>query len=97
MLLIKLSLDVSVLVGIVVVAFASGLLLRSAQLKKQKSRVNELEREMMDNYAQILELQKEKLVLENQLKGESTIPVIPITAKEEKKSDKLQDKSASKK
>lgn len=97
MLLIKLSLDVSVLVGIVVGAFASGLLLRSAQLGKQKRRVGELEKEMMDNHAQILELQKERLVLENQLKGESTIPVIPITAKEEKKSDKLQDMSASKK
>jgi hypothetical protein len=93
MLLITLSIDVTVLVGIVLVAFVSGLFLRSAQLKKQKGRVNELEKEMMTSHAEILELQKEKLILESQLKGESTIPVIPITAKEEK----LQDKSISKK
>lgn len=97
MLLIKLSIDVSMLVGILVLAFASGLLFRGAQLKKQKRRIGELEKEMMDNHAEILELQKEKLMLESQLKGESTIPVIPITAKEEKKSDKPQDMSATKK
>lgn len=93
MLLIKLSIDVSMLVGIIVVAFAAGFLLRSAQLKKQKNRVSELEKEMMASHAEILELQQEKQVLEKQLKGASNIPVIPITAKE---SDKLQDKSAGK-
>jgi hypothetical protein len=93
MLLIKLSIDVTMLVGAIVVAIATGFLFRSSQLKKQKKRVSELEREMMECHAEILELQQEKQVLEKQLKGVSTIPVIPITAKEEKKSDKLQDKS----
>jgi hypothetical protein len=92
MLLIKLSIDVTMLVGAIVVAFAAGFLFRSAQLKKQKNRVSELEKEMMASHAEILELQ-EKQVLEKQVNGVSTIPVIPITAKEEKKSDKLQDKS----
>lgn len=93
MLLIELSFDVTMLVGAIIVAFAVGFLFRSAQLKKQKNKVGELEKEMMANHAEILELQQEKLALEKQLKGVSTIPVIPITAKEEKKSDKLQDKS----
>jgi len=93
MLLIKLSIDVSLLVGAIVAAFVIGFLFRSAQLKKQKKRVNELEKEMMASHAEILELQQEKQVLEKQLKGASNIPVIPITAKE---SDKLQDKSAGK-
>lgn len=97
MLLIKLPIDVSMLIGIVAVAFSSGFLLRGAQLKKLKSRISELEREMMENHAEILDLQKERLTLECQLKGESSIPVIPITVKEEKKSDKLQDKSFSNK
>lgn len=88
MLLIKLSIDVTMLVGALVVAFAVGFLFRSAQLKKQKKRVSELEKEMMACHAEILELQQEKQVLEKQLQGVSTIPVIPITAKEEKKSDK---------
>ncbi|THU37314.1 hypothetical protein FAM09_20425 [Niastella caeni] len=97
MLLIKLSIDVSLLVGIIAIAFASGFLLRSSQLKKQKKRVNELEKEMMTSHAEILELQRDKLMLEEKLKGSSNIPVISITAKEEKKSDKLQDKSVSNK
>lgn len=97
MLLIKLLIDVPFLAGIIVIAFVAGFLLRSAQLKKQKKRIFELEKEMMASHAEILELQKEKLELEGKLKGTSNIPVIPITVKEEKKSDKLQDKSAGKK
>lgn len=89
MLLIELSIDVTMLVGAIIAAFAAGFLLRSSQLKKKNSRVSELEKEMMANHAEILELQQEKLALEKQLKGVSNIPVIPITAKEEK----LQDKS----
>ena len=97
MLLIKLSIDVSMLVGIIVVAFVTGLLLRSAQLKRQKYKVSELEKEMMTCHAEILELQQERMLLEKQLEGASDIPVIPITSKEEKSSDKLQDKSVRKK
>jgi hypothetical protein len=52
---------------------------------------------MVLSHAEILELQRDRLLLEEKLKGTSSIPVIPITAKEEKKSDKLQDKSFGKK
>ncbi|WP_207512245.1 hypothetical protein [Longitalea luteola] len=97
MLLIKLLIDVPILAGIILIAFASGFLLRSTQLKKQKKKVLELEKEMMSSHAEILDLQKERLELEEKLKGSSKIPVIPISTKEEKKSDKLQDKSAGKK
>lgn len=90
MLLIKLTLDLSLLIGITAVAFSTGFLLRSAQLRKQKSRVGELEKEMMASHAEILELQQERMKLEEKLKDSSNIPVISITAKEEK----LQDKSA---
>jgi hypothetical protein len=93
MLLIKMSIDVTMLVGAIVAAFAAGFLLRSSQLKGKKNRVSELEKEMMASHAEILDLQQEKMALEKQLQGASNIPVIPITAKEEKKSDKLQDKS----
>jgi hypothetical protein len=97
MLLIKLSLDVSLLVGIITIAFATGFLMRGSRLNKLKRRVSELETEMMSNHAEILELQRDRLILEEKLKDSSNIPVIPINAKEEKKSDKLQDKSISKK
>lgn len=93
MLLIKLTLDLSVVIGISVATFLFGFVFRSAQLKKYKKRVGELESEMMANHAEILELQKERLQLEVKLKDTSNIPVISINAKEEK----LQDKSAVKK
>jgi cell division protein FtsB len=76
------------LVGAILAAFVIGFLFRSSQLKKQKKRVSELEKEMMASHAEILELQQERLTLEKQLKGASNIPVIPISSKEEKKSDK---------
>jgi len=97
MLLINFTIEVSMLAGIIAIAFTSGFLLRSSQLKKQKSKVKELEHEMVASHAEILELQRDRLLLEEKLKGSSNIPVIPITAKEEKKSDLLQDKSLSKK
>lgn|ERR1043165_2461575 len=97
MLLIKLSIEVSMLAGIIAIAFATGFLLRHSQLKKLKFKVNDLEKEMIASHAEILELQRDRLLLEEKLKGNSNIPVIPITAKEEKKSDKLQDKSFGKK
>ena len=93
MLLIKLTLDLSLVIGITVAAFLIGFLSRSAQLKKYKKRIGELETEMMANHAEILDLQKERLQLEEKLKDTSNIPVIPINVKEEK----LQDKSAGKK
>jgi hypothetical protein len=89
MLLITLTLDLSVVIGISVATFLLGLLLRSEQLKKHKRRVGELESEMMANHAEILELQKEKLQLLENLKGTSNIPVIPIKVKEEKLQDKI--------
>ena len=97
MLLIKLTIDASMLFGIAVIAFAAGFLLRHSQLKKLKSKVSELEKSMVADHAEILELEREKVLLEEKLKGNSSIPVIPITAKEEKKSDKLQDKTLGKK
>lgn len=90
MLLIKLSVDISMLVGLIIGAFVTGFLLRGGQLRKSRIKVAELEKEMMTSHAEILELQKDKLVLEEKLKGSSNIPVIPITSKEEKKVDKKQ-------
>jgi len=58
-------------------SFAVGFLLRSAQLKKHHKHIIELEREMLSNHSEILELQKEKAQLIKQMK-ESSIPVIPL-------------------
>jgi predicted Holliday junction resolvase-like endonuclease len=91
------SVEISTIIGLIIGAFVIGFVLRSAQIKKLKRKVEDLEREMMASHAEILELQKDKLVLEEKLKGSSSIPVISITSKEDKKADKLQDKSIGKK
>lgn len=93
MLFIPLTIDVTWLCGVIAVSFITGFLFRSGQLKKAKKKVAGLEKEMVLNHAEILELQKDKLVLQEQLKGSSNIPVIPIIAREEKKAD---NKSAGK-
>lgn len=84
------------LVGSILLAFITGFLFRSAQLKKLRGKIADLEKEMMASHAEILELQKGNRVLEEKLKGSSNIPVIPITSKEEKKAEKMQDKSVGK-
>lgn len=56
----------------------AGYAFRSAQLKKLNRRVQELEREMLQNHAEILTLQKENADLLDKLKNPA-VPVIPIT------------------
>jgi hypothetical protein len=94
MLFIPLTIDMVWLCGLIAGSFTIGFLFRSGQLKKVKKKVAGLEKEMVVSHAEILELQKDKVALQEQLKGTSNIPVIPITAKDEKKAD---NKSAGKK
>jgi hypothetical protein len=94
MLFIPLTIDVIWLCGLMAASFVTGFIVRSSQLKKAKKRIAELEKEMVLSHAEILDLQKDKLVLQGQLEGSSTIPVIPIIARDEKKAD---NKSAGKK
>jgi hypothetical protein len=86
MFLTKMIVDIPMLVGIIAAGFTVGFLLRGAQIKKLRKKVLDLEKEMMSSHAEILELQKEKLQLEEKLKRSSQIPVIPINAKEDKSS-----------
>ena len=61
----------------VIGAFITGFLLRGRQIKNCRRRIIELEKEMLNNHAEILELQKERASLLRQMK-ESKIPVIPM-------------------
>ena len=63
-----------------------GLLIGRATLAKSRSKIIELEKEMMNSHAEILELQKAYVLLENKLE-EHSIPVISmkITGKENPK------------
>ena len=62
---------------VVLGAFIFGFLLRGSQIKRARRRIIELEKEMLNNHAEILELQKERASLLRQMK-ESKIPVIPM-------------------
>jgi hypothetical protein len=97
MLLIQLTINVFTLGGLLIAALVTGFLFRSGQIKKSERKIAELEKEMVTSHAEILELQQEKLALEEKLRGSSNIPVIPITSKDEKKTEKAPDKSISKK
>lgn len=54
-----------------------GFVIGRLRLARSRAKVEELEREMMNSHAEILELQKSYVQLENQLQQHS-IPVIPM-------------------
>ena len=56
--------------------------MRSKQLNSLKRKITELEAEMLSNHADILDLQKQKAQLEQQIR-ESKIPVIPLKPSKE--------------
>ncbi len=82
MLAIELTIPILLLAGLLLCAFAAGFFLRGSQLKSYKRKVLGLEKEMLNNHAEILELQKERAIMVKQLK-EPRIPVIPMNAKDE--------------
>ncbi|HET9277790.1 MAG TPA: hypothetical protein VFN95_06375 [Flavitalea sp.] len=85
---IELTLNVFVLTGIVFGSFVIGFLIRANQIRSLKSKIVELEREMLNNHADILELQRSKALLEQNLQA-SKIPVIPLNPTKEEGGEKL--------
>ena len=63
MLIINISLNIFLLGAALVVVFIVGYLFRSRQLTSLHKKINELEREMLNNHAEILELEKQKAEL----------------------------------
>ena len=87
MLVIELTLNVFVLTGIVIASFLIGFLIKRGQIQSLKRKIVDLENEMLNNHADILELQKNKALLEQNLQA-SKIPVIPLNPKKEEGVDK---------
>ena len=85
---IELTLNVLVLLGIVCGSFVIGFFIRSGQIRLLKRKIIELESEMLHNHADILELQRSKALLEQNLQA-SKIPVIPLNATKEDGADKV--------
>lgn len=82
------TLNIYVFLAAILIAVALGFIGRSRQLAKKERRIIELESEMVDTHAELLELQRENGVLETKIK-DVTNPVIAM------KSNKLEDKNLS--
>lgn len=78
------SINILVVLPLMVIAALSGFLVRSGQLRRKKRQINELEKEMMQAYAELLDTQKDYCELKAGLKDEDS-PVISI--KETKSQD----------
>ena len=93
MLAFEITLNAFIIVGLAAFAFLAGFILRAKKQASLKEKIAELESEMLNNHANILQLQHEKALLENQLQ-QSQIPVIPITAAKDDKDAASKKKAA---
>ena len=97
MLAIPITVDMFLLIGCIAITGLIGFAFRSGQIKSLRGKIAVLEKEMLEAHAEILELQQDKVSLEEKLKG-SSIPVIPINVvAEEKTAEKMPDVSMRKK
>lgn len=77
MLSIELTVNIIVFASIILAAGLAGFSIRAKQISKSRARIEELEREVLNNYAEILSLEKENTAMETKLQ-DFQIPVIPI-------------------
>ena len=74
-----LTMNVMTLLLIVLGAGLFGYILKNRQLKKKQMKILELRKEMVSNHSDILEMQREFVNLEMQLKGmKPEVPVLPL-------------------
>lgn len=82
MLAIEINLNVLLLIGLLLIAFVLGYLIRRNSIRSFHEKIMDLEIEMLNNHARILELEKEKAAMIKQMK-EPKIPVIPLKSSKE--------------
>jgi hypothetical protein len=80
---IELSINIFALGGIILLSMLIGYRLRSRKLAKKDRRIRQLEQEMIETHAEILEAQKEFCELESRYKAPK-IPVIAAASSREK-------------
>ena len=78
------SINILLVLPLLILAALAGFLVRSRQFGRKKRQINELEKEMMQAYAELLDTQKDYCELKARLKDEDS-PVISI--KENKSQD----------
>ena len=83
---IEFTLSLFTLIVLVGTAILVGYSFRSNKLKKRQMKISELRKEMVSNHAHILELEKENVLLEKEIRSQKT-PVlslkIPVSDKKE--------------
>ena len=89
--------NILVLFALVMGSAFAGFSLRSKQLKKNRSRVMQLEKEMISNHAEILELQKEYITMELKFRGIKDPIVVMSNAQKTEGEEKLPDVTLRKK
>ena len=75
------TLDIYIFLLIIGLAVVLGYLPRSRQLAKKQRKIVELEHEMVQAHAELLENQREFCELETRMKKEVSNPVIPMKEK----------------
>lgn len=79
-------------------AFVVGLLARTSQLSSLRKQITELEREKMDDHAEILQLQRQVADFQNLAsKDAASAPVVPLIDKEPSAKELSKNKRASNK
>mgnify|MGYP003579947904 CR=1 FL=1 len=71
MIVFALNINVLVLLAIVVAAFVAGFLLRGEQLRRSRNKIRELEEEMLNNHARILDLERTQAMMKKNLEKPS--------------------------
>jgi hypothetical protein len=77
--MLEVTINVFVFALVLLAAAIVGYCLRSRQMMKSIAKIEQLEREVLSNYAQILDLEKENTILESKIQ-DIKIPVIPMKA-----------------
>lgn len=67
-----------ILLGALIAGAVFGFLIFRTRLGKSKSTIQQLEKELMHSNEETLEAQRAYVMLENKLKDQQTIPVIPM-------------------
>jgi len=97
MLTLEFSMNILILFAVILSSFLVGFSLRSKQIRKNHSRVMQLETEMIHNHAEILELQKEYISMELKLRGVKDPLIVMKNSAKEEADEKLPDVSLRKK
>ena len=71
------TMNIFVFALVIVAAVLAGFALKSRQMTKSLEKIEQLERELLNSYAHILDLEKENTNMENKLQ-DIKIPVIPM-------------------